>query len=75
MTSLDEDTESAIQRIIETEFRDHTIISVLHRLKHIRYFDRVAVLKEGRLVECGPTQTLLEAESALRALYLAQHIE
>jgi ABC-type multidrug transport system fused ATPase/permease subunit len=59
-----------MQVIIEREFRDRTVISILHRYTYIHYFDRVAVLKSGKLVECGKPSTLLEdTESAFTELY------
>lgn len=75
LTSLDEQTETAMQKIIETEFQEYTIISVLHRLKHIQYFDRIAVLEEGRLVECESLRILLERFCLLGTLHKAQHKE
>lgn len=60
-----------MQEVIETEFREQTIISVLHRFTHIQKFDRVAVLNRGSLVECDMPQALLGQESAFRELYRA----
>ena len=62
-----------MQNVIETEFRDCTVISVLHRFKFIDRFDRVAVLRHGNLVECDTPQALLGRVSAFRELYHAQH--
>jgi ATP-binding cassette subfamily C (CFTR/MRP) protein 1 len=61
-----------MQAIIEREFRDRIVIAILHRYTNIHYFDRVAVLKSGRLVEYGKPRTLLEeTESAFLELYSA----
>lgn len=62
-----------MQDVIDTEFQDRTIISVLHRFTYIERFDRVAVFSQGSLVECDAPLTLLERDSALRELYHAQH--
>ncbi|KAJ5976667.1 hypothetical protein N7501_000009 [Penicillium viridicatum] len=72
-SSVDETTEGIMQGVIDTEFQDQTIISVLHRFKHIKQFDRVAVFSQGSLVECDAPLTLLEKDSALRELYRAQN--
>lgn len=60
-----------MQRVIESEFQGHTVVSVLHRLNYIDRFHRVLVLKEGKVVECDTPETLLSGDSALNALYLA----
>ena len=61
-----------MQVIIEREFRDRTVIAILHRYIYIHYFDQVGVLKSGRLVEYGKPSTLLEeTESAFAELYSA----
>jgi ATP-binding cassette subfamily C (CFTR/MRP) protein 1 len=57
--SVDVHTDSIIQAVIREEFRDCTIISVAHRLNTLVDFDRVAVLHEGRIVECDAPQVLL----------------
>jgi ATP-binding cassette subfamily C (CFTR/MRP) protein 1 len=43
--SLQPQTESVIQDIIEKEFPKQTIIAVIHRLSYVDRFDRVAVLE------------------------------
>ncbi|UKZ80163.1 hypothetical protein TrVFT333_007920 [Trichoderma virens FT-333] len=51
MSSVDEKTESLMQHIVEAEFKDRTVISIIHRYSHIDWFDRIAVLRKGRIVE------------------------
>lgn len=58
-----------MQRIIEEEFSHATIISILHRLKHIRFYDRIVLLKEGKLLECDAPTTLLHSDSEFRSIY------
>ncbi|UKZ54381.1 hypothetical protein TrVGV298_008189 [Trichoderma virens] len=72
MSSVDEKTESLMQHIVEAEFKDRTVISIIHRYSHIDWFDRIAVLRKGRIVECDSAQALLSRSgSAFRALYVA----
>ncbi|KAH8703765.1 putative multidrug resistance-associated protein [Talaromyces proteolyticus] len=68
-SGVDARTEAIMQEIIDTEFRDWTVISVLHRFTYITSFDKVAVLRRGKLVECDSPQVLLGRESAFGALY------
>ena len=66
-SSVKERAEALMQQVVETEFQDKTVISVIHRYLHIDWFDRVAVLRGGRLVQCDRPPTLLQREgSALR---------
>jgi ABC-type multidrug transport system fused ATPase/permease subunit len=58
-----------MQAIIEREFASQTVISVVHRLRFIERFDRVALMKQGHLVECDRPQTLLSTRSEFRAFY------
>jgi ABC-type transport system involved in cytochrome bd biosynthesis fused ATPase/permease subunit len=52
-----------MQEVIDSEWRQHTVISVLHRFAHINRFDRVAVLRCGQLVECDTPHALLSRQS------------
>jgi ABC-type multidrug transport system fused ATPase/permease subunit len=70
--SLDEATEDTVQQMLEHAFEAQTVISITHRFRHILRFDRVIVMNQGRIVEIGSPQELLERPSAFRALYLSQ---
>ncbi|KAJ5781356.1 hypothetical protein N7457_006516 [Penicillium paradoxum] len=74
-SSVDWETEAKIQDIIEQEFASHTVISVLHRLRYVEQFDRVVLMKQGRLVECDRPQTLLATRSEFRDFYDARQSE
>ncbi|PKK47316.1 hypothetical protein CI102_9091 [Trichoderma harzianum] len=58
--------------IIDSEFKHQTVISVLHSFSYIHSYDKVVVLRNGKLVESGTPESLLESDSAFRALYDAQ---
>lgn len=60
--SVDLQTDAVMQRIIREEFKGCTIIAVAHRLGTIRDFDRVVVLDQGRVVEDGKPDELLDNE-------------
>lgn len=53
-----------MQDIIRSEFKDHTIIVIAHRLSSLLDFDHVAVLDAGRLVEFGKPADLLEVPTS-----------
>jgi ATP-binding cassette subfamily C (CFTR/MRP) protein 1 len=60
-----------MQQIIRSEFKDHTIIMIAHRLSSLLDFDRVAVLDGGKLIEFGaPSELLKDEASNFSRLYL-----
>ncbi|PYH40847.1 putative ABC multidrug transporter [Aspergillus saccharolyticus JOP 1030-1] len=68
-SSVDHETEDIMQEVIETEFASHTVLAVMHRLRLIHRYDRVAVLKAGALVELDTPAALLARASLFRQLY------
>lgn len=68
-SNVDGATDQLMQKIIRTEFKEHTIITVAHRLDTIMDSDMVAVLDSGRLVEFGPPQELLGTESLFKSMH------
>ncbi|KAI5243109.1 putative multidrug resistance protein, partial [Aureobasidium subglaciale] len=72
-SSVDKLTDELMAKIIETEFRDHTVISVAHRLSSLVGCDRVVVMDEGRIVEIGEPGVLMGVEDGWwRKLWEAQ---
>lgn len=57
--SVDTETDDVIQRVIRTEFRDRTVLTIAHRLGTIMDSDRIMVLVHGRLGEFGSPKELL----------------
>lgn len=44
------------------------MISIAHRLATVVDFDRIAVMRDGELIECGTPTELLQRDSELRAM-------
>ncbi|KAM7217664.1 hypothetical protein V8F06_006919 [Rhypophila decipiens] len=69
-SNVDVETNNLMQRIIRDEFREHTIITVAHRLDTIMDSDVVLVLDGGKLVEVGPPGDLVQKEGGVfKTLY------
>jgi ATP-binding cassette, subfamily C (CFTR/MRP), member 1 len=58
-----------MQDIINTVFRDCTVLAVMHRLTHITRYDKVALLGNGHLLEFDTPSALLCRESRFADLY------
>ncbi len=71
-SSVDNETEAAIQRSLERITRDRTTIVIAHRLSTIRHADRIYVLDQGRLAEHGHHEDLLESEGLYSGLWKVQ---
>ncbi|QPC72817.1 hypothetical protein HYE68_003569 [Fusarium pseudograminearum] len=68
-SSVDPKTEESIKSIVEHEFKEHTVVSITHRLSTIVDFDRVIVMEKGCVVEVGEPKNLLASDSKFNALW------
>ena len=66
--ALDSESEEAIREALGRLMRGRTVIAIAHRLATLRNFDRVVVLKAGRIIEDGPPDQLMRASGAYRQL-------
>jgi ATP-binding cassette subfamily B protein len=72
-SALDVETEFALVRALEHLLQDRTAFIIAHRLSTARAAQRIAVLDEGRLVECGTHAELLARGAHYAGLFgLAQ---
>ena len=74
-SSVDIDTDRAMQEVITREFENYTVIMVSHRLEMVvNSFDRVIIMDHGRIVESGDPRSL-QRESGSRFAELARASE
>ena len=59
-SSVDNETEEALQKSLETISKDRTTIVIAHRLSTIRHSDSIIVLESGKVVESGTHEELLD---------------
>ena len=72
-SAVDTETEALIQDAFEKLMSGRTAIVIAHRLSTIRKADQIVVLKEGKIVELGNHQTLVnQPDGYYAALVRAQ---
>ena len=71
-SSVDNETEAAIQRSLERIAKNRTTIVIAHRLSTIRNADRIYVLEKGRLQEQGEHAELLAQNGIYASLWGVQ---
>jgi ATP-binding cassette subfamily B protein len=67
--SIDTETERLVQTGLATLLRGRTAFIIAHRLSTVKHADRILVLEQGRLVESGSHETLIQQ----RGLYYRLH--
>ena len=68
----DAENENLIQEAIKNLIRDKTVIVIAHRLKSIMEADNIIVLKEGKIIEEGTHEKLLEKDGEYKSLWNLQ---
>ena len=71
-SAVDNETEAAIQRSINTLKEGRTVIAIAHRLSTIRNAEIIYVLEEGKVVESGNHESLLETNGVYSKLWSVQ---
>ena len=67
-SSLDTQTEAAVQAELERLAEGRTTITIAHRLSTVRDADQIVVIDKGRIVERGTHDELMERRGAYAAL-------
>ncbi|KAJ5908138.1 P-loop containing nucleoside triphosphate hydrolase protein [Penicillium taxi] len=68
-SNIDKETDLLIQQVIHEEFWQYTMIVVAHRPETISQSDSIIVMKNGRIVEQGSPDLLLQKGESLRSIF------
>jgi ATP-binding cassette subfamily B protein len=68
-SNLDPGTEHAVEHALEALTEHRTVLVVAHRLSTAARADRVAVVDDGRIVELGPHDELVQREGRYASLW------
>ena len=66
--ALDSESEEAIREALGRLMRGRTVVAIAHRLATLRNFDRVVMLKDGKVIEDGPPDRLMRGFGPYREL-------
>lgn len=72
-SALDNKAEAIVQKAIDNLMKDKTVFVIAHRLSTVQNANKIAVINEGKLVELGKHEELIQIENGqYKALYEMQ---
>lgn len=75
LSAVDTTTEKRILNYLEKAMADKTAIIITHRIYNLLDFDKIIVLKDGKITESGTHDELLENKGFYFEMYEQQQIE
>ena len=66
--NVDMETDRLIQECLQTHFKNTSVITIAHRLNTIAGYDKVIVLRKGRIAEMGSPWKLIEKDGYFREM-------
>ncbi|HEX6243916.1 MAG TPA: ATP-binding cassette domain-containing protein, partial [Polyangiales bacterium] len=74
-SALDSESERLVHEAIERWRGERTLLLIAHRLSTVRRADAIHVMSDGRVVDSGPHDALIERCALYAAMVRAQSIE
>jgi len=70
--AVDNDTEAAVQRSLAQITQQRTTVVIAHRLSTVRHADWIVVMDQGRIVEQGSHDSLVDQDGIYTNLWQVQ---
>ena len=67
-SALDSESEEAVREALDRLMAGRTVVAIAHRLSTLRSFDRIVVLRGGRVVEDGSPGGLVQSKGVYQEL-------
>ena len=74
-SALDTESEQLVQVALENMMKNRTSIVIAHRLSTIQNADLIIVMKQGKIIEQGKHQELLDRKGMYQKLVLLQSLD
>ena len=71
-SALDLSTEARLRGALREELKDTTVIMIAQRIASVRDADRIAVIENGTVKDCGSHQELMATSETYRDIYQSQ---
>ena len=71
-SNIDAESEDLIMEVIRELARTRTVLLISHRLSNVAVSDRIYLLDQGKILEQGTHQELMEKQGAYQRLYVTQ---
>lgn len=67
-SNIDYETDQLLQKTIREELKSKTVVTIAHRLQTIIDYDRIIVMKDGKIIESGPPIELYNKDGYFRKM-------
>ena len=74
-SSLDNETEQGVMNSIENLHKDLTVLLIAHRLTTVQRCDLIFELSNGRVIDKGPYDELMQKSSSFRKMASTEKFE
>lgn len=71
-SALDSESEALVQEALDRLLKDRTVLIIAHRLTTVRNADRILVLEQGKIIEMGTHEQLLNQASRYAQFHAQQ---
>ena len=71
-SALDLATEARLRKALREELKDTTVVMIAQRIASVKEADRIAVIENGTIKDCGSHDELMQSSETYRDIYNSQ---